>query len=184
MPSLTQPQSKAEARVRAVSLAVAALATAFLVWLVYAAAPATGAPDWVGKLPACDALCNAASALFASAGLAAILHGRRALHRALMLTALAWSAVFLAGYVLFHHFHGETRFQGLGWIRPVYFALLISHVGLSVLVLPLLLATLGFAGLGFFERHKRLARWTFPLWIYVSVSGVAVFFFLKLSGSY
>ena len=168
---------------KAVALAVASAvaALAFLVWLVYFAVPADKAPPWTAALPACDALFNAVSALCAVAGFAAIRRGRRRWHRFFMLCALAGSASFLAGYVVFHHFHGETRFVGTGWIRPVYLALLASHVVLSALVLPLLLATVAFAGLGVFERHQRLARWTLPLWLYVSVTGVLVYLFLRAS---
>jgi putative membrane protein len=160
---------------------VAVLALAFLIWLVYVATPAQGAPAWADRLPESNAFCNLASAVCALAGFWAIRRGRRGLHRTLMLTALAWSAAFLAGYVLFHHFHGETHFKGSGWIRTVYLCLLASHVLLSALVLPLLLATVAFAGLGIFERHRALARWTLPLWLYVSVTGVLVFLFLRAS---
>jgi putative membrane protein len=161
--------------------ALAALALAFLVWLIYVAVPAGRGPDWVAFLPASDAFCNAASALCALAGFVAIRRGRRRVHRAFMLTALAWSAAFLVGYVVFHHFRGETRFLGVGAIRIVYLCLLASHVLLSFVVLPLLLATVALAGLGVFEKHRRLARWTLPLWLYVSVTGVVVYFFLKSS---
>src|SRR5665213_561684 len=98
-----------------------------------------------------------------------------------MLTALAWSALFLAGYVVFHHFHGETHFLGSGSIRVLYLCLLASHVLLSFVVLPLLMVTVTFAGLGIFEKHRRLARWTLPLWLYVSVTGVLVYLFLRPS---
>jgi putative membrane protein len=166
------------------SLVLALGVLAFLVGLVFVWAPSAGAPVWVPYLPAIDACCNAASALCAGAGFLAIRSGRRTLHRALMLSALAGSAVFLAGYVLYHHFHGETRFLGQGLLRPAYFTLLVSHVVCSALLLPPLLTTVGFAGLGYFERHRRVARWTLPLWLFVSVSGVAVYLFLRLSGSY
>jgi putative membrane protein len=163
------------------AVAFAALALAFLVWLLFVAVPAGQGPAWVALLPASDAFCNAASALCAIAGFVAIRRGRRRGHRALMLAALAWSAVFLAGYVVFHHFRGDTHFAGHGWIRAFYLGLLISHVLLSFVVLPLLLATVAFAGLNVFEKHRRLARWTLPLWLYVSVTGVVVYFFLRSS---
>ncbi|HTB22459.1 MAG TPA: DUF420 domain-containing protein [bacterium] len=161
--------------------AVAAVALGFLCWLLGIAVPAGAGPAWVAFLPAGDAFCNAASALCALAGFLAIRRGWRGTHRALMLTALAWSAAFLAGYVVFHHFRGETRFIGTGPLRIFYLCLLASHVLLSFLVLPLLFATVALAGLGIFERHRRLARWTLPLWLYVSVTGVAVYLFLRSS---
>jgi putative membrane protein len=161
--------------------ALAAVALIFLVWLLFIAVPAGRGPAWVALLPASDAFCNAASALCAIAGFVAIRRGRRRGHRALMLAALAWSAVFLAGYVVFHHFRGDTHFAGVGWIRALYLGLLISHVVLSFVVLPLLLATVALAGLDVFEKHRRLARWTLPLWLYVSATGVVVYFFLRSS---
>ena len=98
-----------------------------------------------------------------------------------MLTALLWSALFLLGYCVFHHYRGEVRFAGQGVERTLYLCLLASHVALSFFVLPFLLVTVAFAGLGIFERHRRLARWTLPLWLYVSVSGVFVWLFLRSS---
>lgn len=167
--------------VPAFAAALGLAAFGFVAWLLRSAGPGVKGPDWVGALPACDAFCNAASACCAGLGFWAIRRGRRELHRLFMLTALAWSACFLAGYVVFHHFRGETRFLGQGAERVFYLCLLASHVGLSFFVLPLLLVTVAFAGLGVFERHRRLARWTLPLWLYVSVSGVAVYFFLRSS---
>ena len=113
------------------------------------------------------------------AGIVAIKQGRRDSHMRFMLGALLASTLFLLSYIAFHHFHGDTKFLGLGWIRPVYFFILISHILLSMLVLPLLLATVYFAASGKFHRHKPLARIVFPMWLYVSITGVAVYFFLK-----
>lgn len=184
MPVQAALPSQRERKVLLIAVALATLALAFLLWLIYVAEPAQGAPSWVAWLPLSDALCNAASAACALAGFAAVRAGRTDRHRGLMLTALSFSAAFLAGYILYHHFHAETHFAGPAWLRPYYFVFLASHVLLSALVLPMLLSVVGFAGLGFFERHKKLARWTLPLWLYVSVSGVAVFLILKVSGSY
>jgi len=101
----------------------------------------------------------------------------------LMLSAVGVAGVFLASYIVYHHFHGDTRFGGQGLIRPVYFFILITHITGSIVALPLVLTTLFFAGTKRFERHRKLARVTFPVWLYVSVTGVAVFFFLKLWGA-
>lgn len=160
------------------SLLAAALA-ALLLQRILASQPVAGGPAWVADLPGFNACANAASALCALAGFLAIRSGRRALHRGLMLGALACSALFLAGYLLFHFYYPETRFGGEGWLRRFYLGLLASHVLASLLVLPWLLSVVAFAGLGFFERHKRWARWALPLWLYVSLSGVAVYFLLK-----
>lgn len=164
---------------------IAALAAlVFLLWLLYVAAPAGLGPAWVDGLPALNAFCNAASALAALAGVWAIRRGRDKGHRVCMLAALAFSALFLAGYIVFHHFRGETRYAGAGSLKLLYLIVLASHVLLSALVLPMLLAAVAFAGLGIFERHRRIARWALPLWLYVSVSGVAVYVFLRSTGSY
>ena len=101
----------------------------------------------------------------------------------LMLSAVGVAGLFLASYIVYHHFHGDTRFGGQGLIRPVYFFILITHITGSIVALPLVLTTLFFAGTKRFERHVKIAHVTFPVWLYVSVTGVAVFFFLKLWGS-
>ena len=134
----------------------------------------------ISSLPHVSAGLNVLITLLLLAGFAAIRSGRRELHMKLMLSAVGVAGFFLAGYIVYHHFHGDTRFGGQGLIRPVYFFILISHIVGSIVVLPLVLTTLLFAGTKRFERHRKLARITFPVWLYVSVTGVAVFFFLKL----
>ena len=108
-----------------------------------------------------------------------IRRGNRAVHKRLMLGATASSSCFLVGYITYHYFHGDTKFPGQGWIRPVYFSILISHIGLSIVSLPLIFATLWYSLTGQFRAHRGVARWTFPLWLYVSVTGVLVFVLLK-----
>jgi putative membrane protein len=154
-------------------------AVAGLVWLLYVAVPAQPMPFWAAALPGWNAICNACSALLAGWGWVAIRRGRRRTHRALMLMALTASAAFLTGYVVYHHYHGDTVYGGQGFGRVAYLALLVSHILSSVAVLPLLLAVLWLAVSGRFEAHRRLARWVWPLWMYVGVTGVAVFYFLR-----
>lgn len=166
-----------ERRALGAALILSALAAALLHFILSGHAKPQ-APAWVQALPGLDACANAASALCALAGLWAVRRGRKSLHRSLMLTALGFSALFLVGYLIFHYYNPETLYGGQGWLKGFYLALLASHVALSLLALPLLLAVVAFAGLGFFERHKAWARWAFPIWIYVSISGVAVFLFL------
>jgi uncharacterized membrane protein YozB (DUF420 family) len=96
-------------------------------------------------------------------------------HRTAMFVAFVFSTLFLVSYITNHALHGDMRFHGQGLIRPVYFDLLISHIGLSVLALPLILITFFLSLSGRFPAHRRLARWTFPIWLYVSVTGVAVY---------
>lgn len=95
-----------------------------------------------------------------------------------MLAAFGVSTAFLVSYVVYHAHHGSTPFPGRGWVRPVYFSLLISHVGLAMTVVPLALVTLLRAWRADFQRHRRIAKVTFPIWMYVSVSGVAVYWML------
>ena len=158
--------------------AISAAALAFLVWLIYFAQAAQG-PAWLSMLPTLNACFNASSSVLMISGVFAIKAGRRDIHMRFMLGALLASTLFLLSYIAYHHFHGDTKFAGVGWIRPVYFFILISHICLSAVVLPLLLTTVYFAAAGRFSKHKALARVVFPLWLYVSVTGVAVYFFLK-----
>jgi putative membrane protein len=161
-----------------VILALSVAIASFLVWLIYFKGK-VAAPDWVGALPAANAVFNSMSALCLVFGYINIRRGNRVTHMRFMLTATAFSALFLASYITYHFFHGDTLFPGRGWIRPVYFFILISHIGLSMVALPLILGTLWFALRSQFAFHKRIARWTFPIWLYVSVTGVVVYFFLR-----
>ena len=122
---------------------------------------------------------NGCATVLLIAGLAAIRRGRRELHARLMTAAFVASAVFLAGYLTYHFGVqselGPTRFHGTGAARAAELALLVTHVGGAVVNLPMVLATLWLAHRERFDAHKRLARWTFPLWLYVSVTGVVVY---------
>ncbi|HET7294330.1 MAG TPA: DUF420 domain-containing protein [Vicinamibacteria bacterium] len=129
-------------------------------------------------LPALNALLNAASALLALTGYLLIRLGRRDAHRRAMLAALVCSALFLASYLAYHAQVGSVRFAGQGPVRGVYFAVLISHTALAVLVLPLVAVTLRHALAKRFDRHRRFARVTLPIWAYVSATGVLVYFML------
>ena len=154
----------------------------FLFWLLYFRPAAAGAPSWTISLPTLNACLNFTSAVLLTAGFVAIKNGQRERHKKLMLAAVFVAGTFLVSYIIYHHFHGDTRFGGEGLVRPIYFFVLISHIVLSMVALPLVLTTLFFAGTAQFQRHKKLARFTFPIWLYVSVTGVAVYFFLKLWG--
>lgn len=154
----------------------------FLFWLLYFRPAAAGAPSWTSSLATLNACLNFTSAVLLSAGFVAIKRGHRERHKKLMFSAVLVAGTFLVSYIIYHHFHGDTRFGGEGLVRPIYFFVLISHIALSMVALPLVLTTLFFAGTEQFQRHKKLARFTFPIWLYVSVTGVAVYFFLKLWG--
>lgn len=129
-------------------------------------------------LPVVDATLNAASAVLLLCGFYFIRRKNIAAHRACMLSAFAVSALFLICYLTYHYFHGVTRFGGHGAIRTFYFSLLGSHTILALVIVPLVLTTLYRALRGRFDRHRQIARWTLPLWIYVSVTGVVVYWVL------
>ncbi len=128
--------------------------------------------------PAVNALLNLLSALFLAVGFVQIRHGRMRRHRAFMLAAFLTSSAFLASYLAYHYYAGSTRFQGQGWTRSVYFAILISHSILAALVVPLVLLTLSRGLRERYPAHRRVARWTLPIWLYVSVTGVLVYLML------
>ncbi len=135
-------------------------------------------PELVSALPTVNALLNGTSALLLVTGYLLIRRRRVAAHRACMLAAFVASAVFLASYLTLRYYAGMTRFTGQGWIRPVYFSILVSHTILAAAIVPLALVTLTRALRGRFDRHARIARWTLPLWLYVSVTGVLVYVIL------
>ncbi len=160
-------------------LPLSAAIAGFLVWLIYLKTTRAPAPEWIGVLPAANACFNACAAIALTAGWRNIRRGNRAAHTRCMLSAVAFSALFLVSYVVYHNFHGDTRFPGQGMIRPVYFFVLASHILLSIVALPLILSTLYHAATGRFATHRRFARVTLPIWLYVSVTGVVVFALLK-----
>lgn len=150
----------------------------FLVWLIYLR-PGTSGAGAGSPLPALNAVFNTLSAAALVTGYRAIRAGDRRRHVAAMLTALGCSAAFLVGYVVHHATAGDTPFHGQGAVRAVYFAILISHVVVTTVTLPMILFTLAYAATGRFPEHRRIARRTLPLWLYVSVTGVLVFAFLR-----
>ena len=132
----------------------------------------------LAALPTINAVLNATSAVLLSLGYVAIRRRAVRLHRGCMLGAFVASTVFLVSYVTYHAQMGTTRFPGEGWVRPVYFSILGTHTLLAACIPPLALTTLGLALRGRFARHARLARWTLPAWLYVSVTGVVVYLLL------
>jgi putative membrane protein len=127
--------------------------------------------------PALNATLNATSALLLAGGYAAIRAGKMQIHKRFMVSAFWVSVVFLVSYVTYHlRVKQVVLFQGQGWIRPVYFALLLSHTVLAIVIVPLILITLRRAWMERFDKHRIIARWTLPLWFYVCVTGVIVYF--------
>ena len=132
----------------------------------------------LSSLPTLNALLNSASAALLVTGYLMIRRRHVSAHRACMLGAFATSLLFLTSYIIYHANVGSVAFTGQGGIRVAYFAILISHIVLAATILPLALATLGYALRERFDRHTRLARWTLPLWLYVSVTGIVVYLML------
>jgi uncharacterized membrane protein YozB (DUF420 family) len=135
----------------------------------------------VRDLPTLNAALNATSAVLLVTGWLLIRRGRREAHRRAMLAAVACSGLFLVSYLVYHAQVGSVRFQGQGTIRTVYFAILLTHTVLAAAILPLVLVTLVRAVQQRFDRHRRIARVTFPLWLYVSVTGVVIYVMLYRS---
>ena len=132
----------------------------------------------VTHLPALNAFLNSVSALLLGAGYYFIRHQQRGRHRACMISAFVVSCLFLASYLYYHYQVGSVPFTKQGWIRPVYFTILITHVVLAISIVPMALITLYRALRGRFGAHRRIARWTWPIWMYVSVTGVCVYVML------
>ena len=135
-------------------------------------------PDFIPSLPHLNAILNSTSALLLLSGFAFIRRGNVRAHRTCQIAAVVTSALFLISYLTYHYYHGSTRFTGQGIVRPVYFVILLTHTILAVVIVPLILITLYRAARGDFDRHRRIARWTLPLWLYVSVTGVIVYLML------
>jgi putative membrane protein len=129
-------------------------------------------------LPALNACLNATSAAFLLLGYWQIRQKKITAHRVCMSAAFLTSVLFLTSYLYYHYHHGSTKFAGQGAVRLVYFAILLTHTVLAAVIVPMILLTLRRALKGEFARHRPLARWTLPLWLYVSVTGVIVYLML------
>lgn len=161
------------------SFLISGLAIGFLVWLIYVKESPSDPSSTASILPAINATLNSLSACCLVAGFVAIKKQRIAVHQKFMSGAFLSSTLFLVTYIIYHNTHGDTQFQGAGIVRPIYFFVLISHILLTTLALPMILTTFFFALTGRFAAHKKIARFTFPAWLYVSVTGVMIFFLLK-----
>ncbi len=154
-------------------------AMGFLVWLIYFHEGNDGASR-AASLPLINAILNGTSAVLICAGRLAIREGRRTLHMQLMFAGFAASALFLVNYVYYHFAQGDTPFAGQGVVRALYFAVLISHVLLSMVTFPMILTSFYLGLSDRIETHRRLSRWTWAGWMYVSVTGVAVYLMLHV----
>jgi len=129
-------------------------------------------------LPTLNAILNATSGLLVILGYRNIKRSNEETHKRFMLSAFAVSAIFFASYIIYHWNVGSVKFQGAGMIRYVYFTILISHTLMAVAIIPLVLRTIYLALKGKFSKHRKIAKITFPSWVFVSVSGVVVYFML------
>ena len=175
----TQPIEMTPRPVIGSIIVVSALAVSFLLWLLYVH---HGSADFAGRfmfLPALNAILNGLCSVALCIGLYFIKHRNREAHRNSMLLAFVFSAMFLVSYIVNHALHGDTIFPGHGGVRTLYLSILASHVILSIVALPMVLTTFFLSLTGRFSMHRRIARFTFPIWLYVSITGVAVFLFLK-----
>jgi len=131
--------------------------------------------ELIPYMPPFQAAANTFASLLLAAGYYFIRRGDQRMHRNCMVSALAVSALFLVSYLTYHYLVGYAPFAGQGWIRPIYFTLLGSHIVLAGVIVPLVLLTVWFAATGNFTRHPRIARWTLPIWLYVSITGVVIY---------
>jgi len=178
---VAEPSAKASRTAIAAILLISAAATVFLFWLIYLHPAADRAQNSFSFLPALNALLNGLSATALMVGYVRIRAGQQKAHRAAMLTAFAFSTLFLIGYIAHHALHGDVRYPHGAAFRELYLALLASHILLATLALPMILVTFFFALTTRFQQHKKIARWTFPVWLYVSVTGVITFIMLRLA---
>jgi putative membrane protein len=129
-------------------------------------------------LPAVNAVLNATSAMLLASGYRYIRRRQVAAHQRCMIAACVTSTLFLLSYLIYHYNVGSMPFRGQGWVRPIYFTILISHTILAAAIVPLVLVTLYRAWKADFAKHARIARWTLPIWLYVSVTGVVIYWML------
>ena len=161
-------------------IGISMAASLFLAWLVYYHQPADVAGTRLAFLPTLNAILNLLCTIFLLAGFRHIRRGEIKSHRTSMFAAFFASSLFLVSYITNHALHGDSRFHGAGHaLRTTYFTLLISHIGLSVIALPMILITFFLSLTGRFPAHRKLARFTFPIWLYVSVTGVVVYAMLS-----
>jgi len=179
MTTTIAPSSSTRPAIAAI-LAISAAATLFLFWLIYVH-PAAASSSQYAFLPALNALLNGLSATALLIGYTFIKSRRIVAHRAAMITAFGFSTLFLISYIAHHALHGDVRYPAHAALREVYLPLLASHIILAIVALPLVLVTFFFSLSGRIQQHRKVARWTFPLWLYVSVTGVVTYVMLWLA---
>jgi putative membrane protein len=179
MTTAVAPQSSTGPAIAAI-LAISIAATLFLFWLIYVH-PAAALSTQYAFLPALNAILNGLSATALLIGFTFVRAHRIKAHRAAMMTAFVFSTLFLVSYIAHHALHGDVRYPIHAALRSVYLPLLASHIILAIVALPMVLVTFFFSLSGRIPQHRKIARWTFPLWLYVSVTGVITYVMLRLA---
>ena len=179
MTTAVAPQSSTGPAIAAI-LAISIAATLFLFWLIYVH-PAAASSTQYAFLPALNAILNGLSATALLIGFTFVRAHRIKAHRAAMMTAFVFSTLFLVSYIAHHALHGDVRYPIHAALRSVYLPLLASHIILAIVALPMVLITFFFSLSGRIPQHRKIARWTFPLWLYVSVTGVITYVMLRLA---
>ncbi len=180
MTTTVAPSSSTRPAIAAI-LAISAGATAFLFWLIYIHPASDAGSTQYAFLPALNAILNGLAATALLIGYTFIRARRIKAHRAAMMTAFGFSTLFLVSYIAHHALHGDVRYPTHAALRAPYLLLLASHIILAVVALPLVLVTFFFSLSGRIPQHRKVARWTFPLWLYVSVTGVITYVMLRLA---
>jgi putative membrane protein len=183
MTTAVSPRSSTRPAIAAI-LAISAAASLFLFWLIYLHPAADSAGTQYAFLPALNALLNGLSATALLIGFTFVRARKIAAHRASMITAFVFSTLFLVSYIAHHALHGDVRFPhdaAHAAMRMVYLPLLASHILLAVVALPMVLVTFFFSLSGRILQHRKIARWTFPIWLYVSITGVITYAMLRLA---
>ena len=162
-----------------VILLVSVASFSFLIWLIYFGGGSDYSSNVITSLPALNALLNGTSTVLLLFGYRAIRQRDFSRHMKFNLTAFFTSSLFLISYVIYHAYHGSTPFTGEGIVRPIYFGVLISHIILSALVMPFILTSFYLAFSGKLKLHRKVSKVTLPVWLYVSVTGVVIFFMLR-----
>jgi putative membrane protein len=175
----SNPKSSTRPAIAAI-LAISAAASLFLFWLIYIH-PASASSSDYAFLPALNAVLNGLAATALLIGFTFIRARNIRAHRASMMTAFAFSSLFLVSYILHHALHGDVRYPIHAAFRTFYLSLLASHILLAVIALPMVLVTFFFSLTGRIPQHRKIARWTFPIWLYVSVTGVITYAMLRLA---
>jgi putative membrane protein len=156
-----------------------AIVLMFLTWLIYFKSASATDLTFIDQIPVMNAAFNTLTSAFLIMGIFFVKKQKIKLHKVMMIAATISSVFFLIGYIAYHYFHGDSKFVAIGIIRPIYFSILISHIALSAVQVPLILSTLYLGFTGKTAQHKKIARFTFPIWLYVSLTGVLIFIFLR-----